>query len=30
MPVDGVLALVKEETLGPTFGGNAEEVVEGP
>jgi hypothetical protein len=28
--VDGVLALVKEETLEPAFGGCAEEVVEGP
>jgi hypothetical protein len=28
--VDGLLALVKEENLGPTFGGNAEEVVKGP
>jgi hypothetical protein len=27
--VDGVLALVKEETLGPAFDGNAKEVVEG-
>jgi hypothetical protein len=27
--VDGILALVQEETLGPAFGGNAEEV-EGP
>jgi hypothetical protein len=28
--VDDVLALVKEETLGPTFGGDTEEMVEGP
>jgi hypothetical protein len=28
--VDGVLALVHEETLGPTFGGDAEEVMERP
>jgi hypothetical protein len=27
---DGILVLVKEYTLGPVFGGNAEEVVEGP
>jgi hypothetical protein len=28
--VDGVLALVKENTLVPTLGGDAEEVVERP
>jgi hypothetical protein len=28
--VDGVLTLVQEETLGPTFGSDAEEVVERP
>jgi hypothetical protein len=28
--VDGILTLVQEETQGPTFGGDAEEVVEGP
>jgi hypothetical protein len=28
--VDGVLALVEEETLRPALGGDAEEVVEGP
>ena len=28
--VDGVLALVKEETTGPTLGSNVKEVVEGP
>jgi hypothetical protein len=28
--VDGVLTLVEEETLRPTLGGDAEEVVEGP
>jgi hypothetical protein len=28
--IDGVLALVEEETLRPTLGGDAEEVVEGP
>jgi hypothetical protein len=28
--VDGVLALVKEETLGPALSSNVEEVVEGP
>jgi hypothetical protein len=28
--VDSVLALVKEETLRPVLGGDAEEVVEGP
>jgi hypothetical protein len=28
--VDGVLALVEEETLRPALGGDVEEVVEGP
>jgi hypothetical protein len=28
--VDGILALVEEETLGPALGGDAEEVAEGP
>jgi hypothetical protein len=28
--VDGILALVKEESLGPVFDGDAEEVVKGP
>jgi hypothetical protein len=30
LDVDDVLALVKEETLGPALGGYADEVVEGP
>jgi hypothetical protein len=28
--VEGVLALMQEETLGPAFGGDAEEVMERP